>query len=103
MSVKSVRAQALPKYPLNDIPSPRIYVHSTNDGVHCARKGEVGKGADAEEERMLSDTTNPMASCNLWHDRCRQAAAGFLSNNDAKQLQQSQVDIQSVSSGSGSS
>jgi hypothetical protein len=45
----------------------------------------------------------PMVSCNLWHDRCCQAAAGFLSDDNAKQVQQSQVDIQSVSSGSGSS
>jgi hypothetical protein len=33
----------------NDILSLRIYFLSTNDGVHGTRKGEVRKGADAEE------------------------------------------------------
>jgi hypothetical protein len=44
---------------LNDILSLRIYVLSTNDGVHSMRKGKVGKGADAEEGGMFSGTTNP--------------------------------------------
>jgi hypothetical protein len=84
----------------NDILSLRIYFLSTNDGVHGTRKGEVRKGADAEEGGMFSGTTNSMVSCNLWHDGHHQAAAGFSSNDNAKQLQQSQGDIQSVASSS---